>query len=277
MDEAQILAQKLDALNVERRKIESEMSEQANLALEHVQSYGKNLPIALCLMDKSWHQGVIGILAGRLKDKYNRPVFAFAQVSDHELKGSARSIHAVNIRDVLAAMDKDNPGLMTKFGGHAMAAGLSLPPEHFLAFKEALLAEMAKHIDPLQSQGELFCDGSLSVKELQLEFAQLLNDAGPWGQQFPEPLFDNVFEILDQRLLAQKHLKLTLVHPQGGEPLDAIAFNVDLKQWPNHRARYLRMAYRLDINEYKGRRRLQLIVVAMELTQDAVLTVCDTI
>ena len=267
LEKARGLASHLDELNIERRKIETEMKDQAMLALDklalQVDPSAKQLPMALCLVDPSWHQGVIGILAGRLKDRYHRPVIAFSIVSDHEMKGSARSIPGLNIRDVLASVDKDHPGLIGKFGGHAMAAGLSLPPQSFSAFQQAFIAEVNKHIDLSQCQGELLSDGPLQQSELTLELASLLHEAGPWGQQFPEPLFDNVFELLEQRLVGQHHLKLTLAHEQGGQPLDAIAFNVDLKEWPNHRARYIHAAYKLDINVYHGRTKLQLVIASL--------------
>lgn len=265
-EKACLLASELDALNKERRRIETEMKDQALAALSQLAPLAEQsaaLPMVLCLFDKSWHQGVIGILAGRLKERYHRPVFAFASSSETELKGSARSIPGLNIRDVLAAVDKDNPGLIKKFGGHAMAAGLSLHPNVFLAFRQALTQEVNKHLDASQCQGELLSDGSLQITELNLDLARILQSAGPWGQQFPEPLFDNVFEILDQRLVGQNHLKLTLAREAGGQPLDAIAFNIDLKQWPNHRARSLHAAYKLDINDYNGRTRLQLMIVSM--------------
>ena len=268
LDKARALASHLDELNIERRRIETEMKEQAMLALDKLtlaqDSHATGLPLALCLLDQSWHQGVIGILAGRLKERYHRPVFAFAAVGDGELKGSARSIPGLNIRDVLASVDKDNPGLITKFGGHAMAAGLSMRSEAFLPFKEALLAEVEKHINLSQCEGELLSDGPLDTTELTLATATLLQEAGPWGQQFTEPVFDDRFEILDQRIVGQHHLKLTLRHEQGGDPIDAIAFNIDLKLWPNHRASYLHAAYKLDINEYNGRTKLQLVIAAMQ-------------
>ena len=267
-EKAHALASHLDELNVERRRIETEMKDQALLALGKLSisddSSASSLPIALCLFDKSWHQGVIGVLAGRLKERYHRPVIAFAAVSDSELKGSARSIPGLHIRDVLATIDKDHPGLITKFGGHAMAAGLSLQPSALPLFQQALLAEISKHINVSQCAGELLSDGALQTTDLSMELARVLQDAGPWGQQFPEPIFDNVFEILEQRLVGQYHLKLTLQHEQGKEPIDAIAFNIDLALWPNQRARYMHAAYKLDINEYNGRSKLQLIIVAMK-------------
>jgi len=267
IEKACMLASQLDELNIERRKIETEMKDQAMLVLNKLSlNAEQELPVALCLLDKSWHQGVIGILAGRLKERYHRPVIAFAAASETELKGSARSIPGLNIRDVLAAVDKDHPGLITKFGGHAMAAGLAMHPKAFPEFREALINEVSKHLNLSQCKGELLSDGSLQTLELNLDLANVLQHAGPWGQLFPEPMFDNTFEILEQRIVGQNHLKLTLAHEQGGQPIDAIAFNIDLKEWPNHRARYLHAAYRLDINEYNGRTKLQLIVASMKAT-----------
>lgn len=265
-ERAKRLATQLDELNQERRAIEAEMKEQALLAVEKLTKKIENshLPVALCLVDSTWHQGVVGILAGRLKERYHRPVIAFA-VIEEELKGSARSVSGLNIRDILAAVDKDHPGLITKFGGHAMAAGLSLPANAFNDFQAAFNQEVAKHLDISQCEGVLWTDGVLEPHELTLETAQLLHQAGPWGQQFPEPCFDNIFEIVEQRLVGQHHLKLSLVHPEGGKIIDAIAFNVDLSQWPNHRARKAQVAYKLDINVYQGRTRLQLIVEALQV------------
>ncbi|HAT6977915.1 TPA: single-stranded-DNA-specific exonuclease RecJ [Legionella pneumophila] len=265
---ARNFCQQLDELNLERRQIESEMKEQAMLALEKLSindEENKQLPVALCLHDKTWHQGVIGILAGRMKERYHRPVIAFASVSEQELKGSARSVPDLNIRDVLAAVDKDNPGLILKFGGHAMAAGLSINPELLNDFRSAFVSEVLKHLDLSQCEGEILTDGPLQPHELNLETAQLIQQAGPWGQAFAEPVFDNVFEILDQRIVGKNHLKMTLISSQGGEPLDAIAFNVDLKSWPNHRIKYIHAAYKLDINFYQGRTRLQLLIQAMNI------------
>lgn len=266
---AQLLAQQLDQLNQERRVIEAEMKEQALASVEQLINKierGQQLPVALCLMDESWHQGVIGILAGRLKERYHRPTIIFAQVSDEELKGSARSVAGLNIRDALAAIDKDHPGLMTKFGGHAMAAGLTIPLANFKTFQQAFVQEVSRHLDVSQCEGELLTDGPLKGGDFTLETAGLLLQAGPWGQQFPEPCFDNVFEVLDQRIVGQNHLKLTVAHPDSGETIDAIAFNVDRNHWPNHRIKQIHAAYRLDINVYQGRSRLQLMIEALNAT-----------
>jgi len=226
----------------------------------------------LCLMDEAWHQGVIGILAGRLKDRYHRPTVVFARGQGNEIKGSARSVPSINIRDVLAAIDSQHPGLIIKFGGHAMAAGLSLTQQTFLPFKQAFLQEVARHLDPALCRGEVLSDGPLRADELTLDFALQLQAAGPWGQHFSEPVFDNRFEILEQRLLGQQHIKLTLRHERGGDALDAIAFNINTSEWPNHRARFLHAAYKLDINHYRGRSRLQLLLQFMQAEESPLVT-----
>lgn len=261
-------SRRLDELNKERKQIETEMKDQAMHALEKLALDKIPLPIALCLYDKTWHQGVIGIVAGRMKERYHRPVIAFSLVNDQELKGSARSVPNLNIRDVLAAIDRKNPGLITKFGGHAMAAGLSLPLGALDLFHQAFVLEVNKHLHVSQCEGELLTDGPLLPKELNRETTELLQEAGPWGQQFPEPVFDNVFEILEQRLVGQNHLKMTLLSIEGGDPVDAIAFNIDLKAWPNHRAKYIYSAYKLDINFFQNRSKLQLLIQAMEVCNE---------
>ncbi len=266
-EQAQVLAQQLDELNVERRKIEGAMQMQALAALDKLSDLEQGcegaLPVALCLMDEAWHQGVIGILAGRLKERYHRPVITFARVNAEEMKGSARSIPQVNIRDVLASIDSKNPGLMMKFGGHAMAAGLSLSPSNFELFRACFTHEMEKQLADVALEGSVWSDGSLDKNAFDLSFAKALQEGGPWGQLFPEPVFDDVFEILDQRLVGQHHLKLQLMHEDGGEALDAIAFNIDLATWPNKRVRRVHVAYKIDINVFRNRERLQLLISSL--------------
>ncbi len=255
-DKALQMAQQLDLLNHERRSIETDMSDQAFKILEKLQI--NDLAMGLCLFDESWHQGVIGLLASRVKDKYHRPVIAFAPANDTEIKGSARSISGVHIRDVLDAIAKKYPALLNKFGGHAMAAGLSLHKENFTRFQQAFAEEVALHVNPDELRGKLYSDGALTSDEINLELTEQLAKAGPWGQAFPEPLFDGVFTIVEQRLVGEKHLKLTL--KQDNKIFSAIAFNVDLKQWPNYRCEKVHAAYRLDINEYRDLRSVQLMV-----------------
>ena len=273
LEGAIVLAKKLDDLNVERRKIETEMKDQALAELNKLTSTVETnaLPSVLCLFDPTWHQGVIGILAGRMKERYHRPVIVFSQVSDTELKGSARSIQGLNIRDVLAAVDKNHPALITKFGGHAMAAGMTLPLSQLAAFQTAICAEVNAQMQGIVNDGALITDGPLLKGDITEQLARTLHAAGPWGQLFPEPLFDNVLEVLDQRLVGQHHLKLTLSLPEQGGVVEAIAFQVDLKAWPNHRAKFIHAVYKLDINTYQGRSRLQLVIVDMQVAEQAVL------
>jgi len=261
---AQQMAMQLDQLNHERREIEQGMQQQAVTALGKLQ-LTQNLPLGVCLHDATWHQGVIGIVASRIKDRLHRPVIAFASVGEGEIKGSARSVQGVHIRDVLDAIAKRQPHLISKFGGHAMAAGLSLRLEHYLAFSKAFAEEVARHISEEDLQGKVWSDGELSHEHFNLEVAELLRDAGPWGQNFPEPLFDNYFSIVQQHIVGGKHLKLVLsLLGEKQLTFDAIAFNIDVEKWPNHRAQKIHAAYRLDVNEFRGQRNLQLVIEHFE-------------
>jgi len=260
---AREMARTLDQLNDERKSIEHDMQIQALDALNKLQPDLKgDLPRGLCLFDESWHQGVIGILASRIKDRCNRPVIVFAPGQEGELKGSARSIAGLHIRDVLALIDAQQPGLIMKFGGHAMAAGLTIKQKVLDQFVEAFNEVVSGQITEAQLQHSLLSDGELHPEEYCLEVASMLRDAGPWGQAFPEPLFDDTFRILEQRIVGDKHLKLRLA--KNEKVLDGVAFFIDSKEWPNHRCQSVRAAYRLDVNEYKGRRSVQLIIEYLE-------------
>lgn len=261
-------AAELDALNLERRSIESGMQQEALAAIKQLSFDKTALPHGLVLFDRHWHQGVIGIVAGRIKDRYHRPVIAFAPADDEDaeimqLKGSARSIPGVHIRDVLDTVAARHPGLITRFGGHAMAAGLTLPAAHLAEFRLAFDAAVRQMAEPADFEPVLYSDGELPADCFSEHFAELLRGAGPWGQGFPEPLFHGEFICLEQRLLKEKHLKLSLSHPASNRVFDAIAFNVDRDVWPNH-AQRVRLAYRLDINEFRGSRSLQLRVEYLE-------------
>lgn len=254
-------AQRLDELNLERREIEQEMHQQALKLMDNVALDPRYLPSGICLYEPSWHQGVIGILAGRMKDKFHRPVIAFADSpTENELKGSARSIPGVHIRDILDAIAKESPELLQKFGGHAMAAGLSITKSNFSAFQKEFRDHITKALKNEQPQAELWTDGSLQPEEFNLDFALLLREAGPWGQHFAEPLFDNTFVLHQHYLLKGKHLKMSLGFENLPLTIDAIAFNVDEKSWPNFRCKKIYAVYKLDINEYQGRRTVQLLV-----------------
>lgn len=254
------MAQALDELNQDRKAIERDMQQQALAVLEATSLDTAELPFGLCLFQSDWHQGVIGILASRLKERYHRPVIAFADAGDGSLKGSARSVPGLHVRDALDAVAARHPGLITKFGGHAMAAGLSLPQDHYEDFCSAFDAEVRRHLCAEDLAGRLLSDGELAAEEFCLELASHLREAGPWGQHFPQPGFHGRFVILQQRLVGQRHLKLALQHEGCADILDAIAFNVDTAAWPDPNVRHITAAFTLDINEYRGRRSLQLLI-----------------
>jgi single-stranded-DNA-specific exonuclease len=264
--EALPMARQLDFLNTERRQIESQMQSDALKIMDEL--YGDFItPAGICLYHPNWHQGVIGILASRMKDRFSKPACIFAKASETEFKASLRSVVGLNIRDILASIAQKHPHLMKKFGGHAMAAGLSIAPEHFAEFKAVFEAELESHAH--ETDLSIWSDGALGPLDLSLETASLIEKHGPWGQMFPEPVFDNIFEVLEQRIVGQNHLKMTLQLKDSHLCLDAILFNVDLEQWPNHRARLIHAVYHLDINEYQGRKRLQLMIKNMkEYTQE---------
>jgi len=265
---ARQMAQRLDELNRERRSIEADMQEQALAAIAQLSlSDDSALPTGLCLYDDNWHQGVIGILAGRIKDRLHRPVIAFAPAGDGELKGSARSVPGFHIRDALDAVATRHPGLISKFGGHAMAAGLSLRREHFEAFGAAFAAEVGRHLNDDDLHAVIHSDGELAAEELSLENAELLRASGPWGQGFPEPVFHGEFEVLSRRVVGERHLKFTVRRGRASRPLDAIAFNAVESGVPEDCKRLL-LAYRLDVNEYRGLRTAQLVVEHLESVRE---------
>ncbi|WP_233997969.1 MULTISPECIES: single-stranded-DNA-specific exonuclease RecJ [unclassified Pseudoalteromonas] len=263
LNQARRIAGELDALNAERKEIEQGMQQEAQAALSRLSLGTNQAPDALCLYQQDWHQGVIGILAGRLKEQHHRPTAIFAAGDNGQLKGSCRSIDGVHMRDVLAHIDAQHPGLIIKFGGHAMAAGLSIEEARFSEFQQAFVAEVAKELTEEAKECVLLTDGELPADCFSLDFAELLRQAGPFGQHFPEPVFEHTFELLQQRIVGEKHLKLVLRH-QSGRVVDAIAFNIDVRAWPDTQVRYVHLAYQLDINEFRGQFSLQLIVREMQ-------------
>ena len=263
-DRAQQLAQQLDQLNQQRRNIEAEMQEQATAIVSQLQGAEEiQLPACVCLFQPDWHEGVVGIVASRIKERWHRPSLVFAQGEGGLLKGSARSIPGFHMRDALAAVDARNPGLIERFGGHAMAAGLSLAADRFDAFKQALNDYAKSHLDPALLARSWRTDGTLQAADLQLEQAQMLASAGPWGQGFEAPTFHGDFDLVQQRIVGQKHLKLVVAETHTGNLLDAICFNIDLTVWPGNYKR-ARLVYGLDVNEFRGRQSLQLMVQAIE-------------
>lgn len=259
-DQARQLASTLDQLNRERRGIEEEMQHQALDLLDGLQLDAQAMPYGICLYDETWHQGVIGILASRIKERVHRPVIAFAPGDEGEIKGSARSIAGFHVRDGLDAIASANPGLLSKFGGHAMAAGLTIKTEDYQQFADAFDQEVRRQLSEADLQETVLTDGALSAGEISIEMAEMLREAGPWGHQFPEPLFDGEFALLQQRIVGQKHLKMVLMDPASGLAVDAIHFNADLEQWPNDCVARVRAVYRLDVNEFRGQRNVQLMV-----------------
>jgi single-stranded-DNA-specific exonuclease len=260
LGEARQLASDLDALNQTRKEIEQGMQAEALTLCEQLERSSETLPGGLAMYHPEWHQGVVGILASRIKERFHRPVIAFAPAGEGVLKGSGRSIQGLHMRDALERLDTLYPGMMLKFGGHAMAAGLTLEEANFDAFQQRFGDLVTEWLDPALLQGEILSDGPLTAQEMTLEVAEMLREAGPWGQMFPEPMFDGEFRLLQQRLVGERHLKVMLEPVGGGPLLDGIAFNVDTAIWPDNGVRQVKIAYKLDVNEFRGNRSVQLII-----------------
>lgn len=266
MSKARELALDLDQLNQTRKEIESGMKLEAIKICQNLTALFKELPYGITLYQPDWHQGVLGIVSSRVKDQYHRPVIAFTQDSEGILKGSARSIEGLHMRDVLERIHSQHPNIILKFGGHAMAAGLSIREEYFADFQHLFNQTIADWLDEEHLQGIIWTDGELNSNEFNLETAELIKSVGTWGQGFPEPCFDGEFKILDQRAIGQNknHLKMLLEPKQGGVLLDAIAFNIDTRLYPDLSIKQARLAYKLEINEFRGNRSLQLLVDYIE-------------
>ncbi|MBM4214964.1 MAG: single-stranded-DNA-specific exonuclease RecJ [Gammaproteobacteria bacterium] len=280
MTEARALAARLETLNKERRTIEATMQEQAMAAVRHledpealarrgvgVEGGASNARHGLCLYDPSWHQGVVGIVAGRIKDRLRRPVIAFADAGDGQLRGSVRSVTGVHARDVLEAISTRRPGLLPKFGGHAMAAGLTLERRELDLFAREFDAEVARWQQGGSLADRIETDGELGAEEISLTTAEALREGGPWGQAFPEPAFDQRFRVQGSRIVGETHVKMWVELEGSGRRFDAIAFNL-LQGRPALRGaggtvvlpQNVHLVYRLDVNEWNGERRLQLLV-----------------
>ena len=266
--QARRLAAELDALNQARREIEGDMQAQAEAAVRRLQLDGEPR-WGLTLYRDDWHQGVVGLVASRLRERTHRPVVAFARADDKTLKGSGRSIPGLHLRDALAWVDSHHPGLIERFGGHAMAAGLSLPGDHLGDFEQAFDAAVRALLDPEALQPVLYSDGELRPDDFQLDTARALRDLAPWGQGFPEPLFDGWFRLLDQRVLQERHLRLQLAPRDAPDRrLSAICFNADLAAWPAPGA-LVQLAYHLDVNWWRDSESLQLRVAHLLDTRPA--------
>ena len=257
--DAHELATALDTFNKERRQIETGMRESASAQLARIDTDSSDDRFGICLMDETWHQGVIGIVAGRLKERLHRPVVVFTADSEDTLKGSARSIPGVHVRDVLQAIVARHPGMIDKFGGHAMAAGLSLPREQFESFEEAFDEEVRRVLNDQRPTRTWVTDGSLDTEGLDLDTALLLSSLMPWGQGFAAPIFNNEFLVKTAKPVGKGHLKLSVVTDHGS--LDAIAFNCTL---PVQHGDWVRLVYSLDVNRWRNRVTLQLNVLHLE-------------
>ncbi len=239
-------ASKLDDINKERRVIEADMRREA---FEYVDAIdARELPGCVCLYERTWHPGIVGLIASRVRERCDRPVIAFAQESEGVLKGSARSVSGVHIRDLLEAVATARPGLILKFGGHAMAAGLNIEERNLDEFSAVAAMQLGRLYPDADFSGAILTDGDLPAAAMNLDFAKLLRDAGPWGAGFPEPVFTGHFEIDEQRTVGEKHLKLRVRPASGGSGVDAIAFN---QAGPAYRG-VVQLTYRLDVNEYRG-------------------------
>ncbi len=255
-------AAQLDGMNQDRKSIEQGMQREALAQLKDLPV--ESMPFGLCLFDPEWHQGVIGILASRMKERYFRPTIAFADAGDGLLKGSGRSVQGFHIRDALSVVAAQHPNLIAKYGGHAMAAGLTLPQENFALFAEAFDAEVRRQLREEDLTGRMLSDGTLAVEEFHLELARALRHAGPWGQHFPEPLFHGVFQLVEQRVVGERHLKVVLKSECGSVKLDGIAFGIDRDVWPNPTIQWVELAYKLDVNEFRGNETVQLMSAHIE-------------
>ncbi|ABR74870.1 single-stranded-DNA-specific exonuclease RecJ [Actinobacillus succinogenes 130Z] len=264
MERARALALELDDLNQTRKEIEQGMKQEALDICRNLTALRRELPLGMVLYQADWHQGVLGILASRIKDQFHRPVVAFAQDGNGVLKGSARSVEGVHMRDLLERVHSRYPDMILKFGGHAMAAGLSIHEALFERFRQVFDEVVTEWIGKDELKGTLWTDGELTPPQLNIQTAETLRAGGPWGQSFPEPVFDGEFKILQQRLVGERHLKMLVEPKQGGQLLDAIAFNIDTRYYPDLSVRAAKLVYKLDINEFRGNRDVQLLVDYIE-------------
>ncbi|MCK4842061.1 MAG: single-stranded-DNA-specific exonuclease RecJ [Methylococcales bacterium] len=264
VDLAKEMAEQLDELNQDRKDIEAQMKNEAISLLNEMKVLDEHhLPAGVCLFDKYWHQGVIGILASRIKDRIHRPVIAFASADNGEIKGSARSIAGVHIRDVLSEIASSHPQILSKFGGHAMAAGMSIKMHDYPVFALAFDEVVARHLDKIDLELKIYTDGQLSENEISMEFSETLKNAGTWGQEFPEPAFDGVFDVIQCRIVGQQHLKFVLRFPMSELLIDAISFFVEKPEnWLGIRS--IKSVYKLDVNEFRGNRSVQLMLQYIE-------------
>ncbi|MEC7876024.1 MAG: DHHA1 domain-containing protein, partial [Pseudomonadota bacterium] len=258
------IAEKLNRLNTERRQIQDDMQEEALAELEkYLQNTSGEIPHSICIYNKDWHQGVVGILASKIKEKFNRPAIVFAKENEGVLKGSARSITGLHIKDVFDEIAKLHPELILTFGGHAMAAGLTIEESQYGNFSNIFNEVVNQYISSDRLEDEYLTDGELSDDDFTLPLALAIQNAGPWGQSFPEPTFAGQFKILDKRIVGKNHLKLKLQSRNNRTTLDAIAFNMTDANWPSGTDQIL-STYRLGINDFQGNSQVQLFIEHLE-------------
>jgi len=253
----------LDQINRERRDIEATMREQAFSYVDSLSD--RRWPSCVCLYEPAWHQGVVGLIASRVRERCHRPVIAFAQESEGMLKGSARSVQGVHARDLLEAVSAQHPGMIEKFGGHAMAAGLTIVADQYEDFSTAVAAQLDRLYPRADFSGAIISDGVLPGDAFNLDFARSLRAAGPWGSGFEEPVWTGDFAVIEQRTVGENHLKMRVHSADGGDAVDAIAFN---QAGPAYRG-VVQLAYRLDVNEFRGRETPQLIVEQISPLHDS--------
>jgi single-stranded-DNA-specific exonuclease len=256
-------AAQLDQINKDRREIEASMREQAFSYVDKLEN--KRWPSCVCLYEASWHQGVVGLIASRVRERCHRPVIAFARESEGFLKGSARSVAGVHARDLLESVSAMHPGMIEKFGGHAMAAGLTIAESKYGAFAAAVATQLDLLYPKADFSGAIVSDGVLPDDSFNLAFAKSLRDAGPWGSGFDEPTWSGDFAVVEQRTVGENHLKLRVHSAAGGAVVDAIAFN----QAGDAYRGIVQLAYRLDVNEFRGRETPQLIVEQISALHDS--------
>lgn len=262
--QANELAEILHSLNSDRQQVEQEMQDEALSKLDEIDLQGSEFAHSICLYEPHWHQGVVGLLASRIKDKVNKPCIVFANADDNSVKGSARSVKEVHIRDALALVDSRHPQLIDKFGGHAMAAGLSLALDNLESFQKAFEQAVTDLLKGKAIEDVIETDGELKPEELTINTAVELSNAGPFGQGFPEPAFDGEFEVLNHRIVGENHLKLTLRNPEQQNAVQAIAFRIDVEDWLSQPASKIRAVYKPDINDYYSVPELQLLIQHFE-------------
>lgn len=254
------LAETLESLNIERKNVEQNMYQEALFFIEDLEKNTQEIPNSFVIHHEEFHQGVIGILSSRIKERFYRPVISFANTDDGYLKGSGRSISEIHLRDILEKIHMRAPNLMTCFGGHAMAAGLTIPEKNLTEFKQYFDDEITQALDNIRLENIIETDGNIDKAFLNYDTANILRNSGPWGTNFPEPVFDGIFLLHQQKLIANKHLKLVLEPIDGGPLVNAIAFNIDLNHWPDQSIKKVKIAYNLEVDEFRGNTSINLLI-----------------